>query len=128
VSSSPSTEMNGQRPPAFDGQASNAVGSVAGTCSRSTSSTWRSVVKDVKGTGDPRGIIDAVGRCQSAWRWRRQKRAALVPLRRAIWPALSGQYVATKYKKGSYRICTCTGELVTPFSLVRIQLAAEMEA
>ena len=35
-------------------------------CSRSTSSTSTSVVKDVKGTGDPEGIIDAVGRRQSA--------------------------------------------------------------
>jgi hypothetical protein len=37
-------------------------------CSRSTSFTSTSVVKDVKGTGDPKGIIDAVGRRQSAWR------------------------------------------------------------
>ena len=64
----PSMQTNGRRPLAFDGQASNAVRSGAGTCSRSTFSTSTSVVKNVKGTGDPEGIIDAIGRRRSAWR------------------------------------------------------------
>ena len=67
----PSMQTNGRRPSVFNGQTMNAVRSGAGTCSHSTSSTSTDLVKDVKGTGDPEGIIDAVGRRQSAWRWRR---------------------------------------------------------
>ena len=110
----------------IDGQASNAVRSGAGTCSRSTSSTSRNVVKDVKGTGDPRGIMDAVGRCQLAWRQPCQKR--LLVLFDTPSDLRTAGSCSHQYKKGSYRICTCMWELANPFSLVPIQLAAKMEA
>jgi len=92
-------QTNGRQLSVFDGQTSNAVRSGAETCSHSTSPTWTSVVKDVKVTGDPKGIIDAVGRRQSAWR-RRLRKGAFVPLRRAVCHALGGQSEVTNTRKG----------------------------
>ena len=89
----PSTQTNGQQPPAFDGQTTNAVRSGAGTCSRSTSSTWGCVVKDVKGTGDLKGIIDAVGRRPIGIAAAAIGEELFVPLRRTVWPALGEQSV-----------------------------------
>ena len=103
----PSTQANGRQPPAFDGQATNAVRSGAGTCSRSTSSTSGSVVKDVKGTGDPEGIIDAVGR--------RPIGMAAAAIGEEVVCLSSTRRLACTQRAVCY---TCTGELDTPFSLV----------
>ena len=49
------------------------------------------VVKAVKMTGDPRGIIDAFGSRRSTWwqqRWKRQ----LLCLYGAVWPAIGGSF------------------------------------
>jgi hypothetical protein len=89
----PSMQTNGRRPPAFNGQTTNAVRSGAGTCSHSTSSTWGSVVKDVKGTGDPKGIIDAVGRRPVGIAAAAIREELFVRLRRAVWPVLGKQSV-----------------------------------
>ena len=83
-------QTNGRQPAVFNGQTSNAVRSGAGTCSHNTSSTLTSVVKDVKGTGDPKGIIDAVGRRQSDGGGDYEE-GLFVPLRRAVCHALGGQ-------------------------------------
>ena len=87
-------QANGQRLPALDGQTMSAVRLGAGTCSRSTSSTSGSVVKkDVKGTGDPEGIMDAVGRQPIGLAAVAIREGLFVPPRHAIWPALGGQSV-----------------------------------
>jgi hypothetical protein len=53
------------------------------------------------------------------------ERAALVASNAPSSLHSAGSIVATKNKKESYRICSSTGELDTPFSLVRVRLDAE---
>jgi hypothetical protein len=100
-------QSNGRRPPAFDGQTTNEVRSGGGTCSCSTSSTLVSIAKDVKGTGDPEGIIDGVGRGLIGM-------AAAAIGKRAVCLSSTRRLACTRWA-----VCyTCTEELDTPFSLV----------
>ncbi len=83
------------------------VRSGAGTCSRSTSSTSGSIVKDVKGAGDPEGIIYAAGRQLIGM-------AAAGIGKRAVCLSSTRHLAFTRWA-----VCyTCMGELDTPFSLV----------
>jgi hypothetical protein len=49
------------------------------------------VVKDVKGTGDPRGIIDAFGSRRLIW-WLQHRNRQLLCLYGAVWLALGGSF------------------------------------
>ena len=89
-----SMQANAQQPPTFDGQTTNAVRLGAGTCSRSTSSTSGSIVKDVKGIGDPEGIIDAVVRRPIGMAAEAiGEEVVFLSSMRRFWPALGGQSV-----------------------------------
>ena len=103
----PSTQVNGRRPPAIVGQTTNTVRLGAGICSRSTSSTSESVVKDVKGTGDLEGIIDAIGRQPIGM--------AEAAIKEEVVFLSSTRHLACTWRAVCY---TCTGELGTLFSLV----------
>ena len=109
---------NGRQPAVFDGQTSNVVRSGAGTCSCSTTYTSTSVVKDVRGTGDPKGIIDAIGRRQSALRRRLRRGAVCASLTCCLsctrWAVIQGKvalnlhlYGGTRYPTFSSANLTC---------------------
>ncbi len=72
------------------------------------------IVKDVKGTGDPRGIIDAVGSHRSTWWQQRQNRQSLC-LYGAVWPALGRNFQPFKCKKRD-EICSCSRGICDPVS------------